>query len=99
MYITENCGILDHLVAGDLILADRGFNIHDSASIYCAEVKLPPFTKSKSSSARLKLICLVSYPEYAYMWNVLLELLDKSIQFYSPHCLLTLLCVLRQGQI
>jgi len=47
VYITENCGILDNLVAGDLILADRGFNIHDSAGLYCAEVKLPPFTKGK----------------------------------------------------
>lgn len=32
---------------GDLILADRGFNIHDSAGLYYAEVKLPPFTKGK----------------------------------------------------
>ena len=50
MYTPENCGILDNLVAGGLILADRGFNIHDSASLYCAEVKLPPFTEGKKSS-------------------------------------------------
>ena len=47
MYVTENCEILDHLVASDLILADRGFNIHGSASMYCAEVKQPLFTKGK----------------------------------------------------
>ena len=52
VYITENCGILDHLMAGDLILADRGFNIHDSASMYCAEVKLPPFTKGKKQLSK-----------------------------------------------
>jgi len=40
-------GILDNLVAGDLILADRGFNIHDSA-----EVKLPPFTKGKKQLSK-----------------------------------------------
>jgi len=52
VYITENCGILDNLVAGDLILADRGFNIHVSASLYCAEVKLPPFTKGKKQLSK-----------------------------------------------
>ena len=46
-YLTEKCGILDHLLPGDLILADRGFNVHEAASLYCAEVKLPPFTKGK----------------------------------------------------
>ena len=88
MYITENCGILDHLMAGDLILADRGFNIHNSVSMYCAEAKLPHFTMG--NSARLKLICLVNCLEYTYMWNVLLALFDKSAQFYSQHCLLYL---------
>jgi len=46
-YLTENCGILDHLLPGDLVLADRGFNVQDAVSLYCAEVKLPPFTKGK----------------------------------------------------
>ena len=31
----------------DLILADRGFNIHDAAGLYCAQVKTPSFTKGK----------------------------------------------------
>lgn len=46
-HLTENCGILDHLLPGDLVLADRGFNVHEAAGLYCAEVKLPPFTKGK----------------------------------------------------
>ena len=46
-YITENCGILEHLLPGDVIPADRGFNIHDSAGMFCAEVHLPSFTKGK----------------------------------------------------
>ncbi len=29
------------------MLADRGFNIHDAAGMYCAEDKLPPYTKGK----------------------------------------------------
>ena len=46
-YLTQNCGILENLLPGDLVLADRGFNVQDSASLFCAEVKLPPFTKGK----------------------------------------------------
>ena len=46
-HLTEHCGILDHLLPGDLILADRGFNMREAAGLYCAEVKLPPFTKGK----------------------------------------------------
>ena len=46
-HLTEHCGILDHLLPGDIILADRGFTVQDAAGLYCAEVKLPPFTKGK----------------------------------------------------
>ena len=46
-YLTENCGILNYLEPGDVILADRGFTVHDSVGICCAEVKMPPFTKGK----------------------------------------------------
>lgn len=52
IHLTEHCGILDNLMPGDLILADRGFNIHDSVSMYCAEVKLPPFTKGKKQLSK-----------------------------------------------
>lgn len=47
-HITENCGFLDHILPGDLILADRGFDIQDSIGSVCAEVKIPAFTKGKS---------------------------------------------------
>ena len=47
VHITETCGILEYLQPEDVILADRGFNIHDSVSLYCAKVKLPPFTRGK----------------------------------------------------
>ena len=52
VYITEKCGILEHLQPGDVILADRGFNIHDSAGMYCAQVKLPPFAKGKKQLSK-----------------------------------------------
>ena len=50
--LTENCGILDKLLPGDLILADRGFNIHESAGLFCAQVKISPFTKGKNQLSK-----------------------------------------------
>ena len=44
---TENSGLLHHLLPGDVVVADRGFNIQEAAGMYCAEVKLPPFMKGK----------------------------------------------------
>uniref|UniRef100_A0A668AX52 Zgc:113019 n=1 Tax=Myripristis murdjan TaxID=586833 RepID=A0A668AX52_9TELE len=46
-YITENCGLLGKLLPGDLVLADRGFDIKDSVGMMCAEVKIPAFTKGR----------------------------------------------------
>lgn len=46
-FIAENSSLLDNLLPGDLVLADRGFSIDDSVKIYCAEVKYPSFLKGK----------------------------------------------------
>lgn len=45
--ITEECGILENLQPNDLILADRGFLIHDSVGLRLATVKMPAFLKGK----------------------------------------------------
>ena len=47
-YITENSGFLDKLLPGDIILADRGFNIAESAANQSAEAKIPAFTRGKT---------------------------------------------------
>ena len=52
VYLTENCGILEKLLPGDMILADRGFNIQEAAGLFCAEVKIPPFTKGKKQLSK-----------------------------------------------
>lgn len=54
VHLTENCGILNNLLPGDVILADRGFTIHESVGMYCATVKLPPFTKGKKQLSQLE---------------------------------------------
>ena len=37
-HIGEKCGILGHLLPGDLILADRGFNFEATSGLHHAEV-------------------------------------------------------------
>ena len=44
-YIIENCGYLHYLSPGDLVLADRGFNVADSVAMQRATLNIPPFTK------------------------------------------------------
>ena len=46
-YITEHCNILSKLNPGDIVLADRGFDIADSVASMGAELKIPAFTKGK----------------------------------------------------
>ena len=54
VYITENSGLLRNLLPGDLILADRGFTIEQILGLYCAEVKIPSFTKGKKQLSKLE---------------------------------------------
>lgn len=46
-YITENCGFVNNLIPGDVVLADRGFNVSDLLAIYGCELKIPCFTRGK----------------------------------------------------
>lgn len=47
-FLTENCGILNKIVPGDLVMADRGFTIHESVAFKRAQLVIPAFTKGKS---------------------------------------------------
>ena len=46
LYITENRGLLQKLSPCDMVLADRGFTVQDSAGLYCAEVCIPPLQEA-----------------------------------------------------
>lgn len=47
-HVTENSGLLRKLLPGDIVLADRGFDIADSVGFYQAKLYIPAFTKGKS---------------------------------------------------
>ena len=46
-FLTENCGLLDNLIPVDLVLADRGFTVHESVQFHQAKLNIPAFTKGK----------------------------------------------------
>ncbi|XP_037650709.1 uncharacterized protein LOC119503167 [Sebastes umbrosus] len=54
-HLTESTGFLDHLNLGDVILADRGFDVADSVGLYNAELKIPAFTKGEKQLGPVEL--------------------------------------------
>ena len=46
-HLTENSGPLDHLTLGDVILAERGFDIQESVGLYSSTIKILAFTMGK----------------------------------------------------
>ena len=52
-FITENCRLLLKLLPGDIVFADRGFDISESIGICCVEVKIPAFTRGKKQLSPL----------------------------------------------
>ena len=46
-FLTENCGIMEKLLPGDLVMADRCFTIHESLVCKQAELAIPAFTRGK----------------------------------------------------
>ena len=46
-YIAEHCGILDKILPGDIVLADRGFDIAESVGLMQANLVIPSFLKGR----------------------------------------------------
>ena len=60
-YLTEHCGILKKLLPGDVVLADRGFDIADrgfdiadSVASMRAELHIPAFTRGKAQLSAME---------------------------------------------
>ena len=47
-HLTTNSGFLQHLQHGDLVLADRSFDIADELAMCGASLAIPPYTRGKS---------------------------------------------------
>ncbi|KAK2863569.1 hypothetical protein Q5P01_003102 [Channa striata] len=45
--IAEKSGFLDKLLPGDIVLADRGFDVKQSVGLMCAEVRMSAFTRGR----------------------------------------------------
>lgn len=46
-YITQHSDFLHRIEPGDMVLADRGFNIAEDLALYGAKLEIPAFTKGK----------------------------------------------------
>ena len=53
-YLTENCGFIDKLLPGDVVLADRDFNIAEAVGMVQARLHLPAFTRGKDQLSALE---------------------------------------------
>ena len=42
VFLTENCGFLQKLLPGDLVLADRGFTVQDSQGCTVLRLRFQP---------------------------------------------------------
>ena len=47
-FLTQSCGFLNLLEYGDMVLADRRFNMSEDLAIHGASLAIPSFTKGKS---------------------------------------------------
>ena len=53
-YLRENCHILNRLLPGDIVLADRGFNINESVALKGAKLEIPAYIKGKTQLSSLE---------------------------------------------
>ena len=50
--ITQQCGFLNFIDPGDVVLADRGFNVQNDIAIKGGKLEIPAFTRGKQQLSR-----------------------------------------------
>ena len=78
-HLTENCGLLNKLIPGDVVLANRGFDIADSVGFYQATLKIPAFTRGKRQLSAHDIQETKKLQMFAYMSRELLVSLGESM--------------------
>lgn len=53
-FIVETSGFLDHLLPGDLVLADRGFNVPEAVGLMGAKIETPAFKEHRPQLSPLE---------------------------------------------
>ena len=53
--IVEQSNLIEYLLPGDVIIADRGFTCDEYARMALAEVRIPPFTKGKKQLEKVQI--------------------------------------------
>jgi len=53
--LTDKCGLLSKLLPGDVVLADRGFDIAESVGLKHASLHIPAFTRGKQQLSALEI--------------------------------------------
>lgn len=48
----ENTGFLQNMLPGDIVFAERGFNIHESVVVHGVQLELPAFTEEQIQLSR-----------------------------------------------
>lgn len=87
-YITKNCGFLDNILPGDLVIADRGFDIQDTLGCIMAQVNMPAFTRGKSQLAPVDLetIRKITYVRIHVECVIGTVVCTRNIVYWGRHC-------------
>lgn len=67
MLMVNQSNLLDYLLPGDIIVADRGLTSDEYAHMVFGKVKIPPFTKGKMQLEKYSLIGAWSFLLCVYM--------------------------------
>ena len=91
-YVTEQCELLDYLLPGVQILADRGFNVEESVGLHCAEIKVPAYTRGKNQLSSVEIECTRKLFRVRIHVEKVIGVLKQKYTIFSQSFVLVSLC-------